>query len=105
LQKLKPLTSITTFHLLASLTDDQKLQLLLALYKGDLDIGKVKARACKLKVCKQVKAAFMADTNMSVAKLTTLLGEDVYKKEVDCWLNAFFQTGKGRGLRPWGFTN
>jgi hypothetical protein len=35
---VKPLSSITTFHHLAGLTDDKKLQLLTGLYNGELTV-------------------------------------------------------------------
>jgi len=102
--KLKPLTSITTFQLLAGLSDNEKLQLLSTLYKGDLDIRKVEARAHELKVCKQVEATFVADAGMPVMEITRLLGEDIYCKEVECWMNTFSQLSKGRSLHPENFT-
>ncbi len=103
--KLKPLTSITSFHSLAGLSDNEKLQLLTTLYKGDLDIGGLDAAAWKLKIHKQVKTAFLANTNMTVEEVTGLLGEDVFHKEINCWTDAFTQMGKGRSLHPVNFTH
>jgi hypothetical protein len=93
--KLKPLTSITSFRSLAGLSDDEKLQLLTTLYKGDLDVGGLDAAAQKLKIRKQVKTAFLVDTNMTVKEVTGLLGKDIFHKEINCWTDAFTWMGKG----------
>ncbi len=103
--KHKPLTLITTFHTLASLSDNQKLSLLTALYKGEIEISQMESRVRDLKVCKQIKAAFAADARMDIKECQSLLGDQVFETEIDCWTAAFIQCGKGKVNRPPQFTH
>jgi len=103
--KLKPLTLITTFCSLVGLSNNEKLQLLTALYKGELEVGQIETKACEFKVWKQVEAAFAADARKSVQECVAVIGRDVFDTEVNCWITAFSHLGKGKALCPPQFTN
>jgi hypothetical protein len=101
---VKPLTSIMTFRHLASLSDNEKLHLLTALYNSKLTMSELEHQACHLKVQKQVEAAFAADARKPIEQCIMSLGKEHFDREVSVWITPFKKLGKGKTLRPNNFT-
>jgi K+-sensing histidine kinase KdpD len=102
--QVKPLTSITTFHHLTSLSDNEKLCLLTALYNSELNMSELEHQAHHLKVQKQVEAAFATDTHKPIKQCITSLRKECFDREVSVWITPFKKLGKGKTHQPNNFT-